>query len=219
MSQENAETIRCMYERWAPGRRSSSLRTSARSDPGRSGAISAQAEDLVALEGRLGIPVYWAGEPGEETVELTRTADDRVYVRYLDQGVEPGDPDPSFLTVGTYPLDGAFKLIEKAARRDGAVVEDGPEGSLVVTNEDSLTSVYVGFPGEESGRGLRSRSGSGAGPHHFWADRVRWLSSGRGTPNRGGAMDFVERISAARDAATVKRAYRSRHVGRAGRVR
>lgn len=121
---------------------SSSLRAGA-------GPSAAQAEDLVALEGRLGIPVYWAGEPGDETLELTRTADDRIYVRYLDQGVEPGDPDPSFLTVGTYPLDGAFKLIEKAAQRDGAVVEDGPGGSLVVTNEDSLTSVYVGFPGEE----------------------------------------------------------------------
>lgn len=114
-----------------------------------SGPVAATPADLAELESRLDIPVYWAGDQGEGQLELTRTSDDRVFVRYLDAGTELGDPDPGFLTVGTYPLEDAFDLLEQAGEREGAIVEDGPEGSLVVFNEDAPTSVYIGYPGED----------------------------------------------------------------------
>ena len=113
------------------------------------GPVAATPADLAKLGRQAGIPVYWAGDQGEATLEVTRTSSDRVFVRYLDSGVEVGDPGRGFLTVGTYPLEGAYELLEQAADREGAIVEDGPEGSLVVSNEDSPTSVYVGFPGED----------------------------------------------------------------------
>ena len=111
--------------------------------------VAATAADLVELEGTLGMPVYWAGQPSGGELELTRTSDDRVFVRYLADGVEIADPAPGYLTVGTYPLEGAYDLLEQAADREGAIVEDGPEGSLIVSHEDAPTSVYIGFPGQD----------------------------------------------------------------------
>jgi hypothetical protein len=111
--------------------------------------VAASSADLVALQTELGTPVYWAGEPTEGQLELTRTSDDRAFVRYLPDGVDVGDPAPGFLTVGTYPLAGAYDLLKQAAKRDGAIVEDGSEGALVVANEAEPNSVYIGFRGED----------------------------------------------------------------------
>ncbi len=113
------------------------------------GPVAGSPADIAKLGRQVGIPAYWAGNQGQATLELTRTSEDRIFVRYLDDGVEIADPGDDFLTVATYPLDGAFQLLEQAADREGAIVEDGPEGSLVVSNEDSPTSVYMGFPGED----------------------------------------------------------------------
>lgn len=113
------------------------------------GPVAATPADIAKLGRQIGIPAYWAGEQGQATLELTRTSEDRIFVRYLDEGAEIADPGDDFLTVATYPLDGAFELLEQAGDREGAIVEDGPEGSLVVSNDDSPTSVYMGFPGED----------------------------------------------------------------------
>ena len=37
-------------------------------------------------------------------MELSETGKARVYVRYLAEGAEAGDPRPAFLTVDTYAL-------------------------------------------------------------------------------------------------------------------
>ena len=55
----------------------------------------------------LGIPIYWAGERPGVTYELTKTADNRVFIRYLPAGVPVGRSKP-FLTIGTYPHSNAF---------------------------------------------------------------------------------------------------------------
>ncbi len=113
------------------------------------GPVVADSDDLLALADRLEAPVYWAGDQGEAALELTRTNDDRVFVRYLDEGVEPGDPAPDFLTVGTYPLPDAFAALEKQAEEDGSLVTDAPGGGIVITNEGAPTSVYLAFPDED----------------------------------------------------------------------
>lgn len=113
------------------------------------GPVEVSSGDLTELQRKLNTPVYWAGDQGEGSLELTRTGDDRVFVRYLDQGASAGDPEPDYLTVGTYPLKNAFDAVERATERNGAIVEDAPDGGVVVTNEDSRTSVYIGYPGED----------------------------------------------------------------------
>lgn len=105
--------------------------------------------DLSSLSGKVDFPVYWAGDQGQESLELTRTVDDRVFIRYLDEGVETGSPEPDFLTVGTYPLKNAYERLEEQAQEDGAVVDETPNGGLIVTNENAPTSVYIAFEDED----------------------------------------------------------------------
>lgn len=113
------------------------------------GPVEVTEGDLDKLSGKVDIPVYWAGDQGEGSLELTRTTDDRVFIRYLDEGVEIGSSEPDYLTVGTYPLKNAYKILEGQSEEEGAVVEESPSGALVVTNESSPTSVYLAFPDED----------------------------------------------------------------------
>lgn len=113
------------------------------------GPVEATEGDLQKLSGKLDTPVYWAGDQGEASLELTRTTDDRVFIRYLDEGTEIGSSEPDFLTVGTYPLKNAYNLLQDSAKDEGAVVEDAPDGGLVVTSEDAPTSVYIAYPDQD----------------------------------------------------------------------
>jgi hypothetical protein len=90
-------------------------------------------------------PVYWAGPRQGQTYELTRTNDGRVYIRYLPQGVQAGDPRAQFLTVGTYPRANAFAELKRASRADGAGSLTLPNGGIAVVSAGSL-SVYFGYP-------------------------------------------------------------------------
>jgi hypothetical protein len=110
-----------------------------------SGASSASEEELREFAATASHPVYWAGPRSGQTYELTKTSDGRVYVRYLPEGVEVGDPRPQFLTVGTYPRANAFAELKRAARAEGAVSRELPQGGLAVFNRGS-SSVYFGYP-------------------------------------------------------------------------
>jgi hypothetical protein len=113
------------------------------------GAVEVTEGDLAGLAGKVDFPVFWAGDQGQERLELTRTTDDRVFIRYLDDGAKLGTSDPDYLTVGTYPLKDAYKALEEQSAEEGAVVEDTPDGGLVVTNESAPTSVYIAFEDED----------------------------------------------------------------------
>lgn len=107
------------------------------------------AEELGAFAAAQPEPIYWAGEqPGSET-ELTRTDDGNVFVRYLDGGAEVSDPRPDFLTIGTYPVRGAYDLTTEIAERNNAVKGRTPDGALVVTTEERPQSVYMAYPGSD----------------------------------------------------------------------
>lgn len=103
----------------------------------------ASQEDLRALAGEVGHPIYWAGPQNGEPIEVTRTGNGQIYLRYLAPGAEPGDPRPEFLTVGTYPTPDATETLELLAEADGALTAKDPDGGLVVTNEQNPYSVYL----------------------------------------------------------------------------
>lgn len=107
--------------------------------------VEASEADLAALSQELGHPIYWLGEREDATLEVTRLSDDRVYVRYLDEGAEIGDPRPEFLTVGTYPVEDAHQMLTGAAEREGATSEQLEDGALVVQSEEAPTSVYLAY--------------------------------------------------------------------------
>jgi hypothetical protein len=89
-------------------------------------------------------PVYWVGPRTGQRYELTHTSDGRVYIRYLPEGVDAGDPRPQFLTVGTYPRANAFAELERAATVAGARSRELPGGGLAVISAGS-SSVYFGY--------------------------------------------------------------------------
>jgi hypothetical protein len=120
------------------------------SEPGsrraRSSAVSLAR--LRALRQRTGYDIYWAGPRPGSTYELTRTTDGNTFIRYLPQGVAVGSPRPAYLTVGTYPRQGALRGLRRVARRRGsAALRVG--GGLAVYSRDRPNSVYLAFPGEE----------------------------------------------------------------------
>ena len=63
-------------------------------------------------------PVYWLGPRSGFTYELTRLPNGQVYIRYLPEGVEVGDPRPEFDTIGTYPAQDGLAAAETAAGAD-----------------------------------------------------------------------------------------------------
>ena len=59
--------------------------------------------DLRAFGRAQAVPVYWAGPQPNRRYELTRTANGRIYIRYLTPSAQVGSKQARFLTVGTYP--------------------------------------------------------------------------------------------------------------------
>ena len=114
--------------------------------PAVTGATATSESELRSFAESAAHPVYWTGPKDGFTYELTRTADGRVYVRYLPEGTDVGDPRARFLTIGTYPRKGAFSELKRAARADGAVSLKLERGGLAVFSDARPTSVYFGYP-------------------------------------------------------------------------
>jgi hypothetical protein len=112
------------------------------------GPQAVSVEDLQGEATSGDVPVYWAGPQAGATYELTETSDGSVYVRYLTDGAEVGDPSPDFLTVATYPLENGYARVQAAAEEEGAETEELPNGGLALVHDDRPSSVYVAYEGE-----------------------------------------------------------------------
>jgi hypothetical protein len=111
-----------------------------------SGASAASESELEAFADSVSHPVYWAGPKDGYTYELTQTTNGLVYVRYLPEGTDVGDPRSQYLTVGTYPRAGAFAELQRAAKEKGAVSLKVGDDGLAVFSQSKPTSVYLGYP-------------------------------------------------------------------------
>lgn len=102
---------------------------------------------LKTLATALGQPIYWAGRLPGTTLELTQAASGRIYVRYLPQGVAVGDPG-QYLTVGTYPFDGAYDATKGLATGKQLTQLELPGGGVAAFGKSPKTrNVYVAYPG------------------------------------------------------------------------
>lgn len=90
--------------------------------------------------------VYWAGPQASRVLELTETAQGRVYVRYLTPRTQAGDRRANFLTVATYPLEKAYEATRAAAKRPGAVGFTLPRGGVAVYDRTRATNLYLAYP-------------------------------------------------------------------------
>jgi hypothetical protein len=102
--------------------------------------------DVEELAAALEHPIYWAGEREGEELELKAEADGSVYLRYLPEGTEAGDPQQVFLTVGTYPVAGAQAALRRTAAEGGARLGRLDDGAVVLSNPASQGSVYLAHP-------------------------------------------------------------------------
>jgi hypothetical protein len=107
------------------------------------------ADELIEFEETLGHPLYWVGERPGETLELSEEADGSVYLRYLPEGAEAGDPRQKFLTIGTYPVPDAEGALRRIAKGQGVELERLEDGSFALANPSAPGSVYLAHPGED----------------------------------------------------------------------
>ncbi len=113
------------------------------------GPVEASQSSLESLQDRVGHSVYWTGPAPGTRMEATETTDGRVFVRFLDEDGAIGDPSAGFLTIGTYPVEGAAGVVEELAEVKGALTNRTPDGTLIVTNRNSPTSVYLADPAQD----------------------------------------------------------------------
>lgn len=108
---------------------------------------AASVDQLKALAADLGHPVYWAGARQGFTYELTRTRDNRVYIRYLPQGARIGDKRPKYLTIGTYPQKDALRVLKATAAKSHVPTIAVGGGGLAFVDRKRPTSAYIAYPG------------------------------------------------------------------------
>jgi hypothetical protein len=94
----------------------------------------------------LGVTIYWVGEKPGSRYELTKTNDNRVFIRYLPRGVRVGSDKP-YLTVGTYPVKDAFALTNRLAARSTSVRVGTTENSVAFYNRERPANVFVAYKG------------------------------------------------------------------------
>lgn len=104
----------------------------------------------LAREARaLGRPVYWAGPSETDTIELERSPEGNVSVRYIPEDADADGEAADFLTVVTYPYPEARKALEQQAASGDLLSRKLPETGFVISRPDQPTNAYLAYAGED----------------------------------------------------------------------
>ena len=144
----------------------------------------------------LGIPIYWAGQRPGTTYELTKTADNRVFIRYLPAGVPIGS-GKGYLTIGTYPVSHAFLVTSRLAASSGCGPGRDRQGRgcvLQVPRERVPGASGLRAPCPD--RGLRPDARSRPPSGHLAPGDRRW---GRADPSAAPRLTRAVRAGQARE--------------------
>jgi hypothetical protein len=109
--------------------------------------VAASQDRLRQLSVDIGRPIYWAGPRSDDTYELTRTIQDRIYIRYLPSGVRVGTKQADYTIVGTYPVSNAYNVLKGLAKTSGHTSFSAPDSGFAVYSTSQPTNVYLAFPG------------------------------------------------------------------------
>jgi hypothetical protein len=129
------------------GRDSNTPGTGSTSTGQATGPAAATTDELLALSDDLGHPIYWIGEVPNRIYELTRTSDNRVFIRYLPKGVPVGIRQAAYTIVGTYPVDNAYKVLQGLAKKPDESSFSAPSGGFAVYSTTQPNNVYLAYPG------------------------------------------------------------------------
>ena len=111
------------------------------------GPVATSEDELRSLSDELGHPLYWAGPIPDQTYELTRTSDNRVFIRYLPKGVPIGIRQAAYTIVGTYPVENAYKVLQTLAKKPDESSFSAPSGGFAVYSTTQSNNVYLAYPG------------------------------------------------------------------------
>lgn len=89
-------------------------------------------------------PLYWAGTRSGTKIELTLTAHNGVFVRYLPTSAQVGTKD-EYLTVATYDSIDAYNALT-AAKPKVASVTHADSGAAIAVFKERPLSTYFSFP-------------------------------------------------------------------------
>lgn len=104
-------------------------------------------DELREAAGSQETPIYWAGAQAGTKLELNQPDESSTYIRYLPEGVEAGERQADFLTVGTYEYPGATEELIRLSEKPGGVRRSAPGGGVVYFNRARPQSVYLAYPG------------------------------------------------------------------------
>jgi hypothetical protein len=111
--------------------------------------VAATPDRLRGLSVEAGRPIYWLGPREGRTYELTRTPQDRIFVRYLPEGVAAGTREAKYTLVGTYPVDNAYDVLKKLAKAGGESSFTAPKNGFAVYSTEHPTNIYLAYPGSD----------------------------------------------------------------------
>jgi len=111
--------------------------------------VAASPDRLRELSVEAGRPIYWLGPRNARTYELTRTPQDRIFVRYLPEGVAAGTREAKYTLVGTYPVDNAYGVLKELAKSGGESSFTAPKGGFAVYSTEHPTNIYLAYPGSD----------------------------------------------------------------------
>jgi hypothetical protein len=109
--------------------------------------VAASPDRLRELSVEVGRPIYWAGPISNTTYELTRTSQDRIFIRYLPRGVPVGTKQADYAIVGTYSVPNAYGVLQSLAKKEGETSFRAPNGGIAVYDTSRSTNVYLAYPG------------------------------------------------------------------------
>lgn len=109
-------------------------------------AVGLDASGLKSYATALNQVIYWAGPRKGYTYELTRTANNWFYVRYLPPLVKVGTRG-KYLTIATYPLPGALASLTASTSYGKPLAVVGNSAAIARVEKGKATNVYVAYPG------------------------------------------------------------------------
>jgi hypothetical protein len=92
----------------------------------------------------IGHTVFWAGQRPGTRIEMSHDEIGNAHVRYLTGGAVPGDPDQTYLDIGTYPFNGARAATRNLAGEQG-LERITVSGGVGFFDPERPTSVYLVF--------------------------------------------------------------------------
>lgn len=103
-----------------------------------------ESSDVNTISNEIGQTIFWAGERPGTKIELSNDEIGNTHVRYLTGGAEPGDPNPAYLDIGTYPFKNGYSVISKMSQ-DDQLKQIKADGMVGFYDPKRPTNIYLGF--------------------------------------------------------------------------